>query len=599
MDNNLSISNESIQRVFDWYMSKRFMVNRKYQRKLVWTIEEKKAFVDSISRQYSVPLFLLAEQKSESDTKYEIIDGMQRLDAIFSFIQNEFKLENENDIGYFDLNTMALTKQMLDEGKLKQKKPVLKRDICTKMSNYPLPFSIIDFEDKVVEEIFRRINSSGRQLSKQDLRQAGAICKFSEVVRKIANKVRRDFSSSDILDLCQMRNISLSNNELHYGIILHDVFWVKQGIITIKNMRESMDEQMIGQILAYMLLKNKVQPTSHSLDVLYGVEGIENEGKKLYEKAEDEIIRIGEDNIISKFMDVMDEFEKIFDMANKSFAKLVCRNHNGKVRSFQVIFLAIYSLKEESKKIADYNYIIEKLDNLGDRELYNVGIKNWNSTFRDEKIGAVKSILEKGFSNVPRREVSQNNISFLENILRDTCIEEQMIDFKIGFCNLTDRANYNKECLSKIVKTLTAMVNTHPDKNGYVIVGIADKKEDADKHSELYDEEYRIYNHHYITGINSEMKKQSMSPDVYWEKIRKEIEKEPISPEMKSIILINMRELKYFEKDVILFDVRSNGSPQMYDGKYFERNASSVVEVTTGDGRLEEMMRRVFKNNVK
>lgn len=171
---------------------------------------------------------------------------MQRLDAIFSFIQGEFNLENDKYNGYFDLETMALTKQLLDEGKLNQQEPKLPRDICTHIANYPLPFSITQFDDEHVEEIFRRINASGRQLSKQDLRQAGAIGIFSELVRKTSNRVRRNSSTSDILELSQMRKISLSNRDLNYGIKLEEVFWVKQGIITIKNMRESMDEQMVG-----------------------------------------------------------------------------------------------------------------------------------------------------------------------------------------------------------------------------------------------------------------------------------------------------------------------------------------------------------------
>lgn len=594
MDNNLSISNENIQRVFDWYMSKRFMVNRKYQRKLVWTVEEKMAFIDSISRQYSVPLFLLVEQKGTSDVKYEIIDGMQRLDAIFSFIQNEFKLKNESFDGYFDLNTMALTKQMLDEGKIKQKTPVLPRDICTRISNYPLPFSVTDFDDCIIEEIFRRINSSGRQLSKQDLRQAGATCRFSEAVRKIANRVRRDYSSSDVLELSQMRAISLSNSRLDYGIKLDEVFWVKQGIITKKNMRESMDEQMIGQLLAYMLLGKSVEPIAYSLDVLYGTEGVDAE---IYKKAEAEILRIGEGEVISMFMEVMDVFERISDIANKSFSQLVFHDVvTAKARSFQVIFLAIYLLMKESKIVANFNEIIKKLDNLAARELNNVGDSSWNATIREEKIVAVKSIIATSFSNTIKREASQLNISELENLLRDTCIEQQMLDLKIGLCELTEDGNYNKNCLSKIVKTLTAMVNTKPDEHGYVIIGIADNKSDADKYVLIYGNEYRTYNNYYITGINSEISKNSFTTDEYWEKIRKEIEGEPISAAMKSQILINMRALKYYDKDVFVFDVVSNGEPQAYADEYYERNASSVIKLDSKNPRYMEMFKRVIKS---
>ncbi len=37
----------------------KFIINRKYQRKLVWTVEEKQNLIDSIMRGYPIPLILL------------------------------------------------------------------------------------------------------------------------------------------------------------------------------------------------------------------------------------------------------------------------------------------------------------------------------------------------------------------------------------------------------------------------------------------------------------------------------------------------------------------------------------------------------------
>ena len=171
MQNDLLIRNENIQRLFDWYNDGLFIVNRKYQRKLVWTIEEKQNFIGSILLDYPVPLFLLA---NVPEGKYEIIDGMQRLNAIFSFIKGEFAITYEGETGYFDLQTMAATKALFDKNELEQKTPLLDRTVCAKFVNYQLPLSITSFDDNHIEEIFRRINATGRQLSSHDLRQAGA-----------------------------------------------------------------------------------------------------------------------------------------------------------------------------------------------------------------------------------------------------------------------------------------------------------------------------------------------------------------------------------------------------------------------------------------
>ena len=43
----LSIKGESIQSLYGSYLAKEFLVNRRYQRKLVWTVDEKRSFLDS------------------------------------------------------------------------------------------------------------------------------------------------------------------------------------------------------------------------------------------------------------------------------------------------------------------------------------------------------------------------------------------------------------------------------------------------------------------------------------------------------------------------------------------------------------------------
>ena len=84
---------EKIDDLFVLFKDKHLLkVNRKYQRKLVWTIQEKKDFIDSLLNGYPVPLFLFAKKTNNDNdvAEREIVDGLQRLDAIFSFIQNEF-----------------------------------------------------------------------------------------------------------------------------------------------------------------------------------------------------------------------------------------------------------------------------------------------------------------------------------------------------------------------------------------------------------------------------------------------------------------------------------------------------------------------------
>src|SRR3981081_4431123 len=102
----LSVQGESIQQLSSQYTAKQFLVNRRYQRKLVWAVEEKSKLVDSVLKRLPIPLILLAEAAYKGVSRLEVIDGLQRLNALFSFIENEFPVDGK----YFDLQTLADTK---------------------------------------------------------------------------------------------------------------------------------------------------------------------------------------------------------------------------------------------------------------------------------------------------------------------------------------------------------------------------------------------------------------------------------------------------------------------------------------------------------
>lgn len=58
------VNGEYISEVYRWYENSMLMVNRNYQRKLVWTLKEKRQFIDTIIKNYPVPLFLVVNRNS-------------------------------------------------------------------------------------------------------------------------------------------------------------------------------------------------------------------------------------------------------------------------------------------------------------------------------------------------------------------------------------------------------------------------------------------------------------------------------------------------------------------------------------------------------
>jgi len=153
----------SIQTAYRFYVEKKFIVNRKYQRKLVWTIKEKQSLIDSILCAYPIPLILLAELKNTDGTEpYEIIDGMQRLHAIFGFIENRYSVKGK----FFDVSQFTRAQQTASEGHFTLVTDnLLDSKICADFLDYELAVTIyLARKESEVVEIFGRINSSGRQL---------------------------------------------------------------------------------------------------------------------------------------------------------------------------------------------------------------------------------------------------------------------------------------------------------------------------------------------------------------------------------------------------------------------------------------------------
>ncbi len=102
----------TVTQAYRLYRSGNLLVNRKYQRKLIWSVDEKEKLIGSILNGYPIPLILLAERPQvHGSGKYEIVDGMQRLNAICGFIENLFAFNGR----YFDLNEFSHAKRLADD----------------------------------------------------------------------------------------------------------------------------------------------------------------------------------------------------------------------------------------------------------------------------------------------------------------------------------------------------------------------------------------------------------------------------------------------------------------------------------------------------
>lgn len=572
---DLTVRSESIQRIYNYYLENTLIVNRRYQRKLVWSIEEKASFVDSIIKSYPVPLILLAESDNAGGRIFEIIDGMQRLNAVVSFIENEFAVNGE----YFDLETMAETKLQKDNGKLVQKEPILDRKVCAEIVAYVFPMSTYKGASETeIDEVFRRINANGKHLSRQEIRQAGALSNYADIVRQISSEIRGDTSLSNRVELNNMKRISITSRDLPYGINVDDVFWVNSAIIRREQVRESKDEEIVADIIAAMLLDEMPASSSTILDEFYSLKAVTKRATELEEK-----IRIRSiEKIKSDFFKVFDEIKDLLEIAGKSFNNLISKDKNfDKVpRYYQIVFLALYKLLvKENKKIKSQYELLQIMDGITANIQLSKGGGNWSATERENSVNAIVGMIDKCFvDNVDDPAIVKWSTEF-ETILKQSQIEQGCFDFKIGFCDLKS-GEFNEKAFKKCIKTLTAMANKGTGSVGYVIAGVADKKEDAEcikqkdkKYEALIREDY------YITGLNYDIDALNLSADRYFQKLIQILEKEPIENKYKSYIGNNVRFLRYGDKDILLMKVIGLDAPAIYDNEYYQRMGANLDKI--------------------
>ncbi len=212
----LSSQPTPIQAIYGWYRDGKLIVNRTYQRKLVWSLEEKQKLVDSVLRDYPIPLVLLGEKTIDGKSYFEIIDGLQRLHTLVSFIEQNFPAL---DGLYFDINQFVRAKFEADNGSFSPNSAegLLGRQLVAKYLDYILPVSIMrgaSYQD--INDVFGRINSYGHQLSDQERRQAGLLNNFARFIRGIACDIRGDVSLETV-ELFRMPEISVDLPKTKYG----------------------------------------------------------------------------------------------------------------------------------------------------------------------------------------------------------------------------------------------------------------------------------------------------------------------------------------------------------------------------------------------
>ena len=164
------------------------MVNHEYQRGLRWTGPQKMMFLDSIFREYSIPAFYFHERKVSagrvSNTFYEIVDGQQRVDAIYTYSENAFQLIDPADTSGFRFPNFVKDKPCPWAG-LRYNE--LSNDLQDKLKKTKIvTYKLITDDENEIRDLFIRLQG-GTALTPQDKRDSWP-GNFTEFVLRVGGK---------------------------------------------------------------------------------------------------------------------------------------------------------------------------------------------------------------------------------------------------------------------------------------------------------------------------------------------------------------------------------------------------------------------------
>lgn len=572
-------SGVSVQEIYRRYRENQIVVNRKYQRKLVWSETEKVCLIDSILKGYPIPLILFAEYAGEDGrTYYEVLDGMQRLNAIVGFLENEYPVNQK----YFDIKQLARVQQAESEGLFVgyHGEAVHTPQICANLLDYQLAVTSYKVEsEENVFEIFRRINSGGRQLSSQEQRQAGVLCHFSDLVREIAADIRGDSTNEQVV-LSDMPQISIGNTRenCRYGLNADNTFWVKQGIIAIQNLRDSDDEEIIADILISILLGEPFARSKERLDKAYDL------SSDLYSQIEIALIRYTPEKLKS---DVQNTFsvlknciESVSTEANYLRSVVMPAARIPIKNAFYTIFMALYDLLvKEDLSPFDNAGLFNSLHNLQSR--IKVDTHYATTENRKQNIALTKGLMLPFFVKKEPSALSHGSGLALdfENSIRRSKIETPRYEFKQGLLRLSNDRKYDKALEEQILKTICAIANVGSKSEGYIFMGVADKEADAKRIQELDSILPVTISNHSIVGIDREAAVLGITLEDYCRRIVGFIKTSSLSDSLISSVLSNIDIIDYRSMSVIRIKVPPQTEISYYGDEVYERQYNNTVKV--------------------
>lgn len=191
-----------------------------FQRGFVWTdITRKSRLIESLLLRIPIPVFYFSQ---DEEGLFQVVDGVQRLTVINSFMNNEFKLKNleyltECNDKWFK-NDKAKPEDNLDSM------------FTRRIQQTQLFINVIDPQTpgKVKYDIFKRINTGGKALNNQEIRNCLARAKTRNLLRELSDSESFQKATRGSISSTRMADDELILRFIAFYLIDSKQFYVKE-----------------------------------------------------------------------------------------------------------------------------------------------------------------------------------------------------------------------------------------------------------------------------------------------------------------------------------------------------------------------------------
>lgn len=335
----------SIRELFDSYKRGETILSPKFQRRPVWDYKAKSYLIDSIICGFPIPRIFIRESTNlDMSAKREIVDGQQRLKAIFDFLNDGFKISRVHNAEYGNMTYSELPES-------------IQRDFL----KYPISaVLLIDLNDNEVFDIFARLNTYSVKLNNQELLNSQFFGVYKRLVYSLAQEYRP--------------------------------FWLESGILSEKNISRMEDAKLVSDLLA-VIVKNKIESNSFE------------QSKKIYAQYDDEFEDAEKFEMQFKF--TLDLFSKVYELSfsetsyvkiplfYSTFLALYHMNYQLSVFGAEHVIISEKDLPRIKTVLDDIDILITEKDNLDKEEEDFILTLKKNTTTPDVRLRRCKFIIKR------------------------------------------------------------------------------------------------------------------------------------------------------------------------------------------------------------